>query len=60
MALRLLDDAEPVARRNGRADFAWSFLRRSVRDHLEVFQAHQDGPAALAVSPDGRTLASAD
>ena len=42
------------------AEFAWSFLRRSVRDRLEVFQAHLSAPTVLAVSPDGCTLASGD
>jgi eukaryotic-like serine/threonine-protein kinase len=56
----LLDGLEPGRGDNESRGFPWSFLRRSIRDRLEVFVAHQTVPTVLAVSPDGRTLASAD
>jgi eukaryotic-like serine/threonine-protein kinase len=60
IALRRLDDAAPVLGETGERNFAWSFLRRSIRDRLEVFEAQQTELADLSLSPDGRTLASAD
>jgi eukaryotic-like serine/threonine-protein kinase len=59
-ALRLLDDAEPIVVGADDRGFAWSFLHHSIRDHLEVSRNHQELLSALSVSPDGRTLASAD
>jgi eukaryotic-like serine/threonine-protein kinase len=60
MALRRLDDTVTTLGETGERNFAWSFLRRSIRDRLEVFQAHQAVPTCMAVSPDGRILASGD
>ena len=60
MALRQLDAAADILGETGERNFAWSFVRRSIRDRLEVFQAHQFGQTPLAVSPDGCTIASGD
>jgi len=57
-ALWLLDAAEPELGRPADRGFAWSFLRRFVRDRLEVLPAQAGPVSCLTVSDDGRTLAS--
>jgi eukaryotic-like serine/threonine-protein kinase len=59
-AVRLLDDGVPSGAKARELGFAWSYLRRSILDRLEISLDHHQELSALAVSPDGLKLASAD
>ena len=60
LAQRLLEEAEPELGSGENPVFAWSYLRRSIRDRLEVLRGHSGTVLCFACSPDGRTLASGD
>ena len=60
LAQRLLEEAEPELGAGANPVFAWSYLRRCVRDRLEVLRGHSADLSCFACSPDGRTLASGD
>jgi eukaryotic-like serine/threonine-protein kinase len=60
LADQLLDNAAPMLGPAGERGFAWEYLSRRVSDELRVLKGHRASVEKLAVSPDGRTLASAD
>jgi WD40 repeat protein len=59
-ALRLLDATETDPYRPERGGFSHRFLRRYIRDRFEAFWGHDQPVIALALSSDGRILASGD
>ncbi len=59
-ARRLLDVNGPEFGPLGQRPFPWRYLEESVRDHIQVLSGHEDTVGCLAISSDGRTLASGD
>ena len=60
LARTLLRITEPLFGARGAAAFPWSYLEESVRDRIEVLAGHRGEVGCLALSSDGRTLASGD
>ena len=56
----LLDTGSSGLNLRGSRGFAWMYLDRMVRDRVEVFTGHRHPITSLALSPDGRFLASGD
>ncbi|MBX6314156.1 MAG: serine/threonine protein kinase [Isosphaeraceae bacterium] len=60
LARRLLDAARDEADSAAARGFAWSYLDRLCRERVTLLEGHTVPVYALAVSPDGKTLASGD
>jgi WD40 repeat protein/tRNA A-37 threonylcarbamoyl transferase component Bud32 len=58
LALQQLDEAGADVGRTLHAGFAWRYINSLGRRRLTLLRGHTDSVYALAVSPDGRTLAT--
>jgi eukaryotic-like serine/threonine-protein kinase len=59
-ALRTLDAAEPELGNPGDRGFAFSYLRQTIRERIEVLNGHGAGVNWVAAAPDGHSIASGD
>jgi eukaryotic-like serine/threonine-protein kinase len=59
-ALQTLDSAAPEFVANGKGEFPWSFLRQSIRERFEIFDAGGAAVHRIVAARDGRTIALAD
>ncbi len=59
-ALRMLDAAGPELGVSGDRGFAFSYLRQSIRDRIEVLSGHSAGVSCVATAPDGHSIVSGD
>ena len=56
----MLEAAEPELGSPEDRGFAFSYLRKSIRERIEVLNGHGAGVSCVAAAPDGQSIASGD